>query len=258
MKSEALSRRELLLGAGKVAAGAAILSLGAGAGIKSAEAYEYASAYKYAKLDPKEVGDIAYKNYFKRWCTSTVITGFVEPLKKKVGGAWKNFPIDAYRWGHGGLAGWGTVCGTLPGAGIIIGMVTRDTDVAEAMVNDLAFYYSYTELPSYVPPKIMKSEIHQMTMAGTPLCHVSVGKWMSSEGVGFLTEERAERCARLSANVAIETAQMLNDWVEGKYKPKHRPLFNLVANGITSQNNCMDCHGQNVPAPGEEYEVLKK
>ncbi|WP_456434215.1 hypothetical protein [Thermosulfuriphilus sp.] len=258
MKSFRFSRRDLLVGAGKIAAGAAVLGLGIGGAAKDVWSYGYSSSFKYAKLDLDEVGRIAYENYFKRWCTSTVLAGLVEPLRKKVGGPWKDFPIDAYRWGHGGLAGWGALCGTLPGAGIVIGLVTRDTDTAEAMVNDLAFYYSYTELPSYTPKKILKAEIHQMTIAKTPVCHISVGRWMASEGVGFLTPERAERCARLSANIAMEAARMLNEWVEGKYKPRHRPLFNLVENGITSQNNCTDCHGQNVPSPPEEYQVLDK
>ncbi len=31
----------------------------------------------------------------------------------------------------------------------------------------------------------------------------------------------------------------------------------LAANGITSQNNCMDCHGDNVPSV-ETYNTLNK
>ncbi len=255
---EGLSRRDLIIGAGKAAAGAAILSLGALSGVKTAEAYEVASKFKYAKLDPQEVGQLAYEHYFKRWCASTVLTGLVEPLKKKVGGAWKDFPIDAYRWAHGGFAGWGALCGTLTGAGIVIGLVTNDTEIAEAMTNDLAFFYAYNELPKFTPSKIIKAEIKHMTIAGTPVCHISVGRWMRAEGVGFLTNERAERCARLAADIAMETAKMLNAWVDGKYKPKHQPLYNVVANGITSQNNCRDCHGQYVPTPNETYETLEK
>lgn len=251
------SRRSFLAASGKVIAGAAVASSLLTGQAKEAMAYPYVTDYKYTKLDPQEVGRISYENYFKRWCASCIIAGFVEPLRKKVGGQWKSYPIDAMRWAHGGLAGWGATCGTLNGAGMIIGLVTKDTDIAESMVNDLAFYYSYTELPSYTPAKIMKAKIHHMTLAGTIICHISIGRWMRAEDVSFFSNARSERCARLAANIAIETTGMLNDWSDGKYKPKHKLRYNLIANGITSQNNCMDCHGQNVPSV-EEYNTLKK
>ena len=258
MINAGFSRRGLIINAGKIAAGAALMSLGAFSGSKKAEAYKYATTYKYATLDPKEVAKITYENYFKRWCASSVISGFVTLLKDKVGGEWKNYPIDSMRWAHGGFAGWGTLCGTLTGAGTIIGLVTNETDTAEEMTNDLAFYYSYTELPDYEPPKIIKSQIKHMTMSGTPVCHISVGKWMKAEGAAFLTDQRAERCARLAANIAIKTTEMLNAWANGKYTAKHQPLYNVAANGITSQNNCTDCHGQFTPSPNKTYETLKK
>lgn len=80
---------------------------------------------------------------------------------------------------------------------------------------------------------------------------------MKASGDAFLKDERAERCARLAANVAQETTHMLNAWKDGTYVARHKPLFNVVANGITSQNNCMDCHGQNVPG-AERYPTLDK
>ncbi len=256
-----LSRRDMLITGGKIAAGAAIASMAVLSAVKKSDAYENSGAatFKYAKLDPYEVGQITYDNYFKRWCTSSVIAGFVENLKKKGTTGWNDFPIDAYRWSHGGFAGWGALCGTLPGAGVIIGLVTKDTDVAEAMTNDLAFYYSYTDLPSFTPAKVLKAPIKHMTISGTPICHISVGKWMRAEGVGFLSNERQERCARMAANVAMEAVGMLNEYhATGSYKPKHKPLYNVIANGITSQNNCSDCHGQNPPSPRETYESLEK
>jgi hypothetical protein len=260
VKKEEMSRRDMLSAGGKFAAGAVIASLGVLGAVKKSHAYENASAavYKYVKLDPHDVAQTTYENYFQRWCASSVIAGFAETLKKKQVAGWNDFPIDAYRWAHGGFAGWGALCGTMPGAGVVIGLVTRDTDIAEAMTNDLAFYYSYTDLPSFAPAKIIKSPIKHMTMSGTPVCHISVGKWMRAEGAAFLSDQRAERCARLAANVAMETAAMLNAYADGNYKPKHKPLYNVIANGITSQNNCSDCHGQNPPSPRETYESLEK
>lgn len=251
------SRRSFIVESGKVIAGAVVASSVLAGKAKEAEAYPFTTGYKYTKLNPQEVGRITYENYFKRWCAASVVAGLVEPLQKKVGGLWKSFPIDGMRWAHGGLAGWGALCGCLTGAGTVIGLLVPDTNIAEAMVNDLAFYYSYTELPSYTPAKIIKAKIKNMTLAGTPICHISVGRWMRAEGVAFLSPERAERCARLAANIAMETTRTLNAWAVGAYKPKHKLLFNVAANGITSQNNCADCHGANVPAV-ETYSTLDK
>ena len=257
LDNNGVSRRSFLSGSGKVLAGAALASTVIGSQVKKAAAYEYKAAYKYAKLDPTAVGQTTYENYFQRWCASSVIAGFVEHLKEKAGGAWKDFPIDAMRWAHGGMAGWGALCGTLTGAGTIIGMVNSETDVAEAMANDLAFYYSYTEMPAFQPQKVLKAELHDMTMSGTPVCHISVGRWMRSSGEAFLSDARAERCARVAADIAMETARMLNAQADGTYVAKHALLYNVAANGITSQNNCMDCHGHDVP-PAENYSTLKK
>lgn len=257
MDQDGVSRRSFLSGSGKVLAGAALASTVIGSQIKNADAYEFKSGYKYVKLDPKEVAQITYDNYFKRWCASSVIAGFAEQLKTKSGGLWKEFPIDAMRWAHGGMAGWGALCGTLTGAGTIIGLVTNDTDVAEGMANDLAFYYSYTEMPMFQPKKIIKTELSDMTIASTPVCHISVGRWMRAADESFLSDARAERCARVAADIAMKTAQMLNEWADGKYTPKHKPLYNVAANGITSQNNCTDCHGNDVPA-AEKYKTLEK
>ena len=80
---------------------------------------------------------------------------------------------------------------------------------------------------------------------------------MRASGEAFMSDGRAERCARLAADLAMETARMLNAWKDGSYKPQHEPLYNVKANGITSQNNCMDCHGQKVPE-AEHYQTLEK
>ncbi|MDW7772310.1 MAG: C-GCAxxG-C-C family protein [Desulfobulbaceae bacterium] len=220
-------------GASVMLAGAILASAGIGSEAKEADAYAYSAGYPYTKLDPAEVGRITYENYFKRWCASSVIAGFVEPLKAKAGGQWKEFPIDAMRWRHGGMAGWGALCGTLTGAGVIIGLVINDKDVAEEMANDIAFYYSYTEMPSFIPEKILKAEPGDMTIAGTPVCHISVGRWMRIAGEAFLSDARAERCARVAADIAMETACMLNAWADGNYTAKHIPMYKAAANGIT-------------------------
>lgn len=243
-----LSRRRLITGAGKAVLGAALISAG-GLSLPGTALGKEESTWPYRKLDLDEVGRIAYETYFTKFCAGTVARGLLIPLKNKVGRPYGSFPMDIVDWAHGGVAGWGTVCGTLTGAGIVTGLVAGEH--AENIVNDLMFWYSENDLPIYKPAKPVKAAIRNQSVSGTPLCHVSVGKWMKKEGVGFFTPERMDRCARLSADIAMQTARLLNALAEGKYVPSHKALANVKQFGITAQLNCNECHGSAVPGvPG--------
>lgn len=246
-----MSRRSLLINAGKCAVGVAGITAMASAIPELVEAKGSYAKWPYKKLDPNESAKIAYENYFDLWCASTVLKGIFAPLAKSVKGPYKTFPIEAMRWAHGGVAGWGTVCGSPVGASIAMGLITGNVETAEAMSNDIMFYYANTVLPVFKPAKAIKAEIKSKTKADSPVCHISVGKWMKAENVAFLTPERAERCARVAATIAYKTAEMLNAWhaAGGKYVPVNDPLANVLNNGITSQNNCTECHGTKVPTP---------
>jgi hypothetical protein len=59
----------------------------------------------------------------------------------------------------------------------------------------------------------------------------------------------AERCARLSASVAVKTAEILNGYIDsGVYKPVYEPQLKVQKAPlrkdlkIPAQNNCSDCH----------------
>ena len=231
-----VSRRDILKGAGIAAVGAGVLSIG-GLGLPTV------ADAKKTKFNVKKAGDIAYKQYGKVFCAETVIQGLVEA------GGIKGVDPSDYFWGHGGMVGWGTACGTLIGAGVVIGKVVDDKKVAQMVLNDVMAYYAYTTMPVYKPKKAIISDIKSATKAGTPLCHISVGKWMKAENVKFFSAERKERCGRISADIAIKTAELLNQYAAGKYKPSH-PV-NAATYQITTQENCTDCHGGNTPSlPG--------
>lgn len=253
MKCEETCTRRGFIKHGGIVAATASITLAASSLTKyatSAVAKTY-DKWAYRKLDAGEVAGIAYENYMNLFCAATVLKGIFDPLARSVGGPYQTFPVESMKWAHGGVAGWGTVCGTLIGASTAVGFITGDTDTTEAMSNDLMFYYADTVLPVFKPVKGTWSEIKNTTKAATPMCHVSVGRWMQEEGVAFLSNERAERCARVAATIAGKTVEMLNAWdaAGGKYTPVNKPLANVMNNGITSQNNCTDCHGKEVPKP---------
>ena len=240
-----LSRREALIGAGKVAAGAAIVSAGASQLVTRAEASPANVPYGYKKLDLNHVGEIAYNEWYKKFCCQAVATGLIKPLQHSIGGPYNTIPLDAFKWGHGGAVGWGTLCGTLTGAGIALGFIAGH-DPGEKILNDVIAFYANTDLPIYKPHHA-KGSFKNTNQSDSPLCHISVGKWMKKEDVKFFSPERKERCARLAADVAMHTAKLLNDWADGKYKPTQGS--NVKAHSITTQENCMECHGDNVPTP---------
>ncbi|GAB4388933.1 MAG: hypothetical protein Kow0025_11210 [Thermodesulfovibrionales bacterium] len=247
-RGRTLSRRQVLAGAGLAAAGAALFSAG-GLSLAAPALAKTAQAFPYKKLDVEEVGRIAYENYFTRFCAGTVMMGLLVPLREKVGEPYTSFPMDVVNWAHGGVAGWGTVCGTLTGAGVVAGLVGGDN--AEHLVNDMMFWYSETNLPIYKPAKPAQADIRNQSVSDTPMCHVSVGKWMKKEGVGFFSPERKDRCARLSADVAMRMATLLNALADGAYRPSHQAVANVKQFGITAQLNCTECHGGGVPpVPG--------
>ncbi len=239
-----ISRREVLIGAGTIAAGAAIVSVGASGLISPSRAKAAQFPWEYKKLDLQEVGDIAYNAWYGKFCCQAVVEGLLVPLQKSIGEPYASLPLDAFKWGHGGAVGWGTLCGTMTGAGIATGFIAGPE--GEKILNDVIAFYANTELPIYKPAN-PKATFKNVNQSDSPLCHISVGKWMKKEGVKFFSPERKERCARISADVAMHTAKLLNDWADGKYKPSQGS--NVKDHGITTQENCTECHGDNVPTP---------
>lgn len=244
-----LSRRDILLGAGKLAVGAAgiaVVSAGGLNPLSKVEAKETPLPWPYKKLDPDEVAEIAYNHWYTGLCMNAVLTGILTPLRKKVGEPYTSFPIDSFVWGHGGVVGWGTICGTMLGAATATNLICGPgvAKTGEQIANEVIQWYSETDLPIYTP-KSPKAEVKVKSKSDSPLCHISVDRWMKKADRGFWSPERKDRCARLSADVAVHTVKLLNEWADGKFKAEHK-LPALVYN-VTAQHDCADCHGGKVP-----------
>jgi hypothetical protein len=261
-EGKTLSRRELLPLAGKTAVGVAGLGVLASGGLAlgcggdadddSGAATTGGSAewpWPYRQLAVADSQPIAYDSWYDKFCCYAVVNAIFGPLKDKVGAPYTAFPNAATKWGHGGAVGWGTLCGTLTGAGIVTGLIAGE--IGESILNDVINWYTVTELPVYRPSE-PRTEINSTSTSDSPLCHISVGKWMAKENVAFFSNPRMERCARLSADVAGKTIELINQWVEGSYKPVAAEQARAHPVQMPAQNNCAECHGESVPAsPGE-------
>lgn len=259
-----ITRRELFPLAGKAAIGAAgvavATSVGLGFGCGDEETTTSGNGsetvaemthdwpWPYEKLDQEESAALAYMNWYEKFCCYAVASAILVPLQEKIGMPYTHFPVESTKWGHGGAVGWGTLCGTLNGAGMAIGLIAGDE--GEAIINDVINWYTITELPAYQPAE-PKTQITNTNKSDSPLCHISVGKWMAKENVKFFSDPRKERCARLSADVAMKTIELLNQWVDGTYVAASPEQAKVHAVQMPAQNNCTECHGSGVPAsPG--------
>ncbi|MGC2061789.1 MAG: C-GCAxxG-C-C family protein [Thermodesulfovibrionales bacterium] len=256
MLDEKLSRRGILKGAAG-AAGIAALTMG-GLGLFSKAEAKGGSTEKwpwpYVKLDPDKTAELAYNEWYRVFCGAAVINSVFSQLSEKIGDPYKSFPSDAFVFLEGGMVGWGTVCGSNAGANIVANTIIGpriagpECENGAAIGADILEWYSEAKLPTFTPKEPRQKTKIIQTTSNSPLCHVSVGKWMKESGYAISSPERKDRCARVAASVAYALVKDLNAWKDGTYKQKStwKPASNM---GITAQQNCNECHGSNIPTP---------
>jgi hypothetical protein len=251
---EKMSRRGLIKGAAGVAGIAALTASGLGM-FSKAEAKGGSTEtwpWPYVKLDPAVTAELAYEEWYRGFCGEAVIHSIFSQLREKVGGPYNSFPVDAFKFLEGGMSAWGTVCGSNSGANVVTNCIIGPSfkgasEDGMLMGSEIMQWYGDAQMPVYMPkePK-QKAEIVK-TVANSPLCHVSVGKWMKKSGYALGSPERRDRCARVAASVAYQTVVLLNDWKDGKYKTKG--VLPAKSFNIPAQSNCNECHGTNIPTP---------
>ncbi len=250
---EGFTRRNMLIGTGTLAAGVALTHLGGF--IKSAEATGGKTEkwpWPYEKLDPTKTAEICYKEWYRVFCGAAVINSIFSQLREKIGEPYISFPADAFVFLEGGQMGWGTICGSPAGANIvansIIGPRISGANEGHQISADIMQWYSDTALPTFTPAKPKITATLPTTTSESPLCHISVGKWMSEADKSLKSAERKDRCARVAASTAYKLVELLNDWKDGNYKAS-TTFSASKKHGITGQFNCMECHGDDVPEP---------
>jgi hypothetical protein len=166
-------------------------------------------------------------------------------------------PVEAFIFLEGGMTGWGTICGSNAGAAIVTNMIigprTAGAHDGPMMGSEIMQWYSDAPLPTYTPKNPHVTDAIITTVSDSPLCHVSVGRWMKAADKSLGSAERRERCARVTASVAYRTVQLLNDWKDGKYKTKGDMPSKAYA--ITAQHNCTSCHGFRCPHPTDSKKI---
>ena len=231
-----VSRRRFFTTAGKVTAGAAI---GAGMFSTLSQQAEVEGSsddllqwpWPYAELDPEAVRERAYAAYYEAGCAYGAFEGLIGELRANVGVPYTFMPTHMMEYGKGGVVGWGTICGALNGASAVMSLVTESYG---SLAKELVGWYTRTALPTFQPAS-PKLDLDTSSVAGSPLCHASVSKWCNEAGYAANAPERAERCARLTADVAGHAATLLNHFAAGTFTPAWSRSDEV--------DNCMSCHG---------------
>ena len=246
-----ISRKEFLAGTTKTvlaaSAGALAMSVMPASGdqLGRAGAIDRVAApwpWPYRALDQEDVRKRAHKAYYDGGCCYGAFNGLVSALADAVGEPFTSIPSQMTYFGGGGGAGWGTLCGALNGAAIAISLVV-DRANANTIISELFGWYTQTELPSDTSNNYATQHLFlvnrndkalKQNASGSPLCHVSVSEWSTASGYSAGSPERAERCARLTGDVAARAVEMLNAYFSGGFKAAYAPPKSVTG--------CMSCH----------------
>lgn len=253
---EQISRRQVLAGAGTLAAGA---MLGQGCGMVSPKRAAGGSTEKwpwpYKKLDPEKTAELCYAEWYRVFCGAVISSVFLQ-LRELVGEPYISFPADGFAYFEGGQMGWGTICGAPAGANLVANLIIGPRIIGKSaaghqIATEMMEWYSQTELPVYVPKKPKVTAKLPVTVSSSPLCHISVGRWMKEANKPLASPERQDRCARVAASTAYRLVELLNAWKDGSYEADSK--FDCIKqHGIPGQFNCADCHSSGAPAVTKE------
>ncbi|MGM0621475.1 MAG: C-GCAxxG-C-C family (seleno)protein [Bacteroidota bacterium] len=206
--------------------------------VPEAQNLEYNPAetnWKYFHLDPYVTAQLAYDKYSEGSCMYATVSSVVLQLAEKFGQPFSSFPIHMFKYGHGGIGGFGSVCGALNGAAALIGLLITDKSVQDKMIADIFQWYESEPMPAFKPKNAVEDFTPVKSVSSSVLCHASNTNWCKESGFSVGSAERKERCRRLTGDVAQKVSASLNDIFTNAY------VTNTHSN--EEANSCMACHG---------------
>jgi hypothetical protein len=245
-----ISRRTMLsmgtlAGAAMVGTATRLVSVGGDAPAKAV------FPWPYQALDTAQTREHAYRGYYKAGCMYGVFQAIAGPVAEKLGPPYNQFPFQLSAYGGGGIAGWGTLCGTCNGGAMAIALFHQGK-LRNQLINELFAWYETTKLPTFKPAKartVAAGTLIRPSKAGSTLCHISITRWTQTAKKEAHSPERVERCSRMVADVAGFTADLLNRAGRKTFKPAVQISPEARA--------CLDCHAQGQQAPNEPEVVSR-
>jgi hypothetical protein len=201
--------------------------------------------WPYAELDLEQVRKSGHLWYGSKECCGGVFTAIVKALASVVGDPYDKIPCDMMLYGAGGVAGMGSLCGTLNGAGAAMSLVF-DKPTVKTLMQQVISWYGATALPSdesdgyAVNHQLLEGDPYTIdislpaSVSGSELCHVSVTEWCLASSFTGGSPERKERCGRLAGDVAAKAVELMNAMYNGTFAPAY-PL-------PSESSSCAVCH----------------
>ena len=199
------------------------------------------------RIDVAAVKEVAYHGYYAGGCCHGAYNALVGHLASTVGAPFNLLPLDFGKFGGGGIAGYGSICGSVLGGVLVLNMAVSNATARSAMMTDLMRWYEGNAFPAYVPTAADAGEtgltldfsasnlVRLQIAPHSHLCHASVSAWCAANHVSAAGNDKKARCARLTADVAGKVAEMINSYLASS-------AYTAAAIDATS-NGCLGCHG---------------
>lgn len=199
------------------------------------------------RLDVASLQEAAYQGYYAGGCCHGSYSALLGELAKTAGAPFNLLPIDFGKFGGGGIASYGSICGAVLGGVLVVNMVVSNATARAAIMTDLMRWYEQFPFPAYVPVTKNAKESSGVTLdfsaanlatlqraPRSHLCHASVSGWCSANGVSATGGDKLARCARLTADVAGKAAEMVNAYLS--------TAAYAAAPRDTTSSGCVTCH----------------
>lgn len=228
--------------------------------------YEQHLAADY-RLSAAPIREAAYHGYYAGGCCHGSYSALLAHLAETAGKPFDQLPLDFGKFGGGGIASYGSICGAVLGSVLIINNIVSNGTARANMMTDLMRWYERETFPKYLPTAIDAGEtgltkdfsaagVGALQVApGSHLCHASVSGWCAANGVSAVGSDKKARCARLTADVAGHVAEMLNTYLAGTGEYAAAALDadsarctschsgTSTVEPVASGMSCTSCHG---------------
>ena len=270
---DGLTRRSFLSNTAVGAIGLAAAGFTAGSLINPREANAANLAigttdFPHAALDVEKVRAYGYYCYHKLGgcglgSSRALIQGFLDAhaLAGTDPKGWAQIPLNLYQWGAGGGMGkWGTLCGSLAGSLGVLNLMDLHGALGTAVMewyvkqNFPLAYTTYDTSLDYAGKgtlfaPIADADVKGHSVADSPLCHISVSKWVAAAHVKLGDKNlpnvptqglKEDRCSKVTADTAAYTAYLLNEKLAGRNPAAWAKPAAMAG--------CYDCHDTYGPA----------
>lgn len=196
----------------------------------------------YKRLEPEEAKRLGRENYHAGMhCGQGAFDAVITLLRDEVGGPYEKIPTTATYWSAGGGSGWSAVCGAVVGANTAMSLVHGDTGTTMKLVDEFQRWYATHPFPKYTPPGDAEGITKELPRSrpGSILCHASVTDWCKASGYASGSDERSERCSRLTGESAARAVELLNAEMEGRFDME---ADSATPASVDPKKGCRSCH----------------